>query len=135
MGIFNFFKRGPKKELRQTQTERRFLPRWQIDYQAKIRWEGVGEFVPCQIRDLNFRGLQISLSQKLPDNCAKLELRLSEDFIFSAEIKILWESAREDGYVYGASFTRLRDADKERLYQFIFHNFPDHIERHIKGNQ
>jgi hypothetical protein len=135
MGIFGFFrKRQAEKKEAVAPAEQRLLPRWEINCLAKVHWEGRSDFVFCQLKDLSFRGFKIALLEQLPEDCTSIELRFSDDFIVAADIKLLWHRRIENQETYGAYFIRLRDQDKERLYQFVSHNFPDQIERHIRGS-
>lgn len=133
MGLFNWFKKKQPLKQDPLAKERRLLPRWEISCSAQVKWEGQSEFIECEIRDLNFRGCRIVLAKPLGETCSKLTIRFSEDYIFDAEICILWQTVVGEKRIYGARFTRLRDQDKEKIYQFVFAHFPDQIEKHIRG--
>ena len=109
--------------------ERRMVPRWELNCQAQVRWEGREQFVPCEIKDLNYRGFKIRLNQEIPEGASALIFRFSENFSINCTVKFAWSSQAEGKFIYGASFTRLKDADKERLYQFVLQNFPQSIRK------
>jgi len=113
--------------------ERRQIPRWDIGIKAQVKPQGKIGFLSCQIKDLNFRGFRIILASQLEDNCRALAIHFAEDFIFNVEVDIVWHALINGQNTYGVKFTRVRDDDKERLYQFVFQNFPSVIERNIKG--
>jgi hypothetical protein len=129
MGIFSFFK--GKHEVKQSKKpvfiERRILPRWQISAPAKLRWEGQNEFLDCQVINLNMRGFSVAIGQKIPRDCRQLTIYFSEKYIFTVEIAISWQDESEGKNTYGAKFTRIRDLDKEKMYQMMRDNFPNQI--------
>lgn len=133
MGFFDLFRKKQQAAAIPENKERRLLPRWEVSVPAQAKWEGLVDYVNCEIRDMNFRGFKIVLPQKLEEQCTKLVLRFNEDFILNAEFCILWHAELHDKHIYGCSFTRLRDQDKEKMYDFVFKNFPDQIEKHIQG--
>ena len=110
--------------------ERRFLPRWKIHCAALIRWEGLEKYLDCEINNLNLKGFAVSLSHKLPMDCCKITLRMSKEFIFDVEISVLWRRLTEEKNTYGVKFTKIRDADKEKIYQLVRRDFPELLADH-----
>ncbi|MDP2941673.1 MAG: PilZ domain-containing protein [Candidatus Omnitrophota bacterium] len=110
--------------------DRRQTIRWQLDRQAKLKCEGGECFVCCQLKDINFKGFKMVTSQKLEkDKFVKLELALSEDFIFQAEVWVAWHKTVEGHNIYGLYFSKIKDAHKERIYQFIQNYVPGQIKQ------
>lgn len=110
--------------------ERRGIPRWQIDRQTKLKLEGAEAFAKCQLKDISFRGLQIALGIKLPkDTFLKLSLVLAEECILNVEAWVVWQKSIEVMNVYGLYFSRIRDADKEKIYQFLRRDFPGQLSQ------
>lgn len=111
-------------------TERRQLSRWQVNKEAKVKLEGAAAFASCSLKDINLKGAQISLALKLPkDAFLKLNLVLAEDFILSVEVWIVWHKMIDGHNLYGFYFSKIKDADKEKVYQFIRHNFPEQLTK------
>jgi len=131
MGLFDFFKE--KKDFEHPAPsfrERRLLPRWQINCAARIRWDGLEDYLGCEIKNLNLKGFAVSLSQKLPEGCTKIILHFGREFIFNVEIAVLWRKETQGKDTYGVKFTKIRDADKEKIYQMVRQDFPDQLADH-----
>lgn len=110
--------------------ERRIVPRWQINRQAKVKLEGAECFSDCQIRDINLKGLQICLGLKLQkDSFLKLCISLAEDYILDIETWVVWHKTIGDSNTYGLYFTRIKDNDKEKIYRFVYKFCPEQIKR------
>jgi hypothetical protein len=110
--------------------ERRNIPRWQINRQAKVKLEGAESFTDCQVKDINFKGIQISLGLKLQkDSFLKLCISLVEDYILDIETWVVWHKTIGDSNTYGLYFTRIKDNDKEKIYRFVHKFCPEQIKR------
>ncbi|OGX44220.1 MAG: hypothetical protein A3G38_01630 [Omnitrophica WOR_2 bacterium RIFCSPLOWO2_12_FULL_51_8] len=124
MWLKGFFRRRKRPPISQEKIERRQLPRWQLGCEASAKWQGQDDFVSCAIKDMNFRGFQIWLDRELCPGCCALIIRFGTDLVFNIEVCVVWHALVNAKHVYGCRFIRLRDADKERLYHFVFQNFP-----------
>lgn len=110
--------------------EKRRFKRWLIDWQGKMKLAGAETFVPCDFSNLSFQGIQISTKLKLPkDICSDLKIVLSEDCVFEVEAKFVWHKAIDVYNTYGLYFSKIRDFDKEKIYKFIYVNFPAQVQR------
>lgn len=108
----------------------RTCPRWQIHWPAKVRIGDKEGLTDCHINDINFKGLKLALAEKLtPDTFVNLSLILSSGLVLNVEVWVAWHKAIEGLNTYGLYFNKIRDADKERLCQFIRMNFPGQINR------
>ncbi len=111
-------------------TERRHFIRWQINRQAKLKFEGAEAFCNCLVYDVNFKGLRISLGYRLAlDKFLKVNIVLAEDFILEIEAWVVWHKRFMEANIYGLYFTRIKDSDKERIYQFVRRDFPEEISK------
>jgi len=126
MGFFGFFKK--KKEQPSAFKERRAVPRWQIQSNARLKWEGQAAFVDCQVHNINLKGFAFTLAQKLPEPCTAVILNFHERFIFNVEIAVAWHREAEGRHQYGAAFTRIRDEDREKMYLMIRQDFPRQLQ-------
>lgn len=122
--------------------DRRRDIRWQTGRQAKLKLEGSKSFIDCYVKDINFKGLQISLRMKLPpDTFLKFTIVLSEEFVLEVEAWVVWHKRLNDFNVYGLYFSQIKDDDKEKIYKFVYNNFPQEAtrrwarERGIKGGE
>ena len=104
--------------------------RWRINWQAQVRIPEREGLTECYIRDINFKGIQISLGERLKkDAFVNLTLVLSPEFSFDIEAWVVWQGTIEGLHTYGLLFTKIRDTDKERLYIFIYNNFREQITK------
>ncbi|MFH1441869.1 MAG: PilZ domain-containing protein [Candidatus Omnitrophota bacterium] len=111
--------------------ERRNFVRWQIDRQVSTKLEGAEKPLTLKVNDINLKGARISLRQRLPpDTTVRLNLPLSEGFVLNVDAFIAWHRIVNEENMYGLSFSRIRDNDKEKLFQFVRQEFPREIERH-----
>lgn len=108
---------------------RRQNTRWQINRQVKVKLEGAVALTSCAIKDINFKGMQIALGQKFKkDTFLKLTIFLAEEFILDIiEAWVVWQKTVEGVNVYGFYFSKIKDSDKEKIYQFIRRYFPERL--------
>ncbi|MDD5465796.1 MAG: PilZ domain-containing protein [Candidatus Omnitrophica bacterium] len=100
--------------------ERRKLARWQVNQHAALKLEQAAEELFCQIKDINSKGARITLNTKLPqDSRLKMSLRLSENYAVEAEVWVAWHKVINGINHYGLYFSRIKDADKDKIYKFI----------------
>lgn len=113
------------------QEQRRVL-RWEIDSHAGIRLPGLDESFYCKIDNINFKGIKLHLPQVLKkgDKLA-LEIDLGHGLDLKVEASVIWDRIQGSDNAYGFSFTRIRDIDKEKIYEFIWKNFPEQIKQHM----
>lgn len=123
MGLFSFFNKKKIIPAAPTFFEKRVLPRWKISAPAKIKWEGFKDYMGCEIRDLNLKGFCLVLNEKIPEPNAAAELYFNEKYFFDIEISIIWHKEVEAKQIYGVKFVRVRDVDKEKIYQMMKDNF------------
>ncbi len=105
--------------------DHRCAPRWRINWQARIMQEGKEDFCDCQIRDVNYKGMQVVCDEELlVDSYVTLTIMVSGSFAFKAEAWVVWCRHIQGARVHGLAFTKFMDADKEALYRFIQKQFP-----------
>lgn len=110
--------------------ERRKLPRWQISRQGTIKLEGAVSEATCQVKDINFKGMQIILNIKLAlDSYVRFHLAFSKECSLDVEAWVAWHKQIEGRNIYGLYFTKLKDTDKERIYKFVYNNIPKEISK------
>jgi hypothetical protein len=108
--------------------DRRRSNRWQIGWQSKLKLEGAQNHCNCIVRDINFKGLNICSAIRFPrDTFLKLSLELCDDLCLDIEAWVAWHRTVESKNIYGLYFTRIKDPDKESIYQFIGKNFPKQL--------
>jgi c-di-GMP-binding flagellar brake protein YcgR len=99
--------------------------RWQVGSDAKIKLEGSKAFISCQIKDINFKGIQIALRMKPPkERTLKLTIALSDEFVLNVEAWVVWQKHIDGFYLHGICFSKISEQDKGKIYKFIYKNFP-----------
>lgn len=120
--------------------DRRRFVRWQTNYQAQIKLQGAEANIYCRIADISLKGLQISLGVKLEkDVFIKLSIALAANYVLDTEVWVAWHRTVGETNVYGLYFSRIKDSDKEKIYQFLRKYFPEIINRQwskdVKGEK
>lgn len=101
------------------QNHRNFV-RWQINHKAKVRLGQTIDEALCQVKDINYKGMSVVLGLKLPEDTSfKMHLSLTDDFSFDAEVWVVWRRAIDGINHYGLYFSKLKDVDKDKIYNFI----------------
>ncbi|MBU1727241.1 MAG: PilZ domain-containing protein [Candidatus Omnitrophica bacterium] len=109
------------------QIQRRFN-RWQVDYKTRVRLNEASDFVECAINDISYMGARICVPVKLPrDTFIELHFELSAEFVLDVEAWVVWQRAVDGHNIYGLYFTRVKDTDKEKIYQFVRKHAPQEI--------
>jgi hypothetical protein len=116
-------------------TDKRQISRWEINKPVKIQLVGAVVFAECFLKDINFKGLKIVLNLRLiVDSHIKFNLKLSDKYLLECEAWVAWHKVIEGRNIhgrniYGLYFTKLKDADKEKIYKFVYEHVPDGISR------
>ncbi|MFH1457949.1 MAG: PilZ domain-containing protein [Candidatus Omnitrophota bacterium] len=111
-------------------SDRRCNGRWPIHRLCGVKLRGAKSFASCKVQDFSLKGLQIITERKLPEDTAmKLSLFLHEKFTLNIETYVAWHKAITEGDCYGLDFSRVKDVDKERIFRFVFENYPKLIAR------
>lgn len=117
--------------------DRRQIPRWQIRQKMKIRLKGALTFVDCYVHDINLKGMQVAFPMELPDEtCVRMNMALTKDVNVETEAHIPWH--RQDGkrHIYGLSFSKIKDGDKDQIYEYVCFNSLDQLkDRWWQGTQ
>jgi c-di-GMP-binding flagellar brake protein YcgR len=124
MGLFSFLKKKKYSPPKSSFVEKRLLPRWKIASPAKIRWQGLKDYVACEVKDLNMKGFSLAMIEKIPEANARVELYFNEKYFFDIEISVVWHKEAEAKQIYGVRFLKVRDSDREKIYQMMKENFP-----------
>jgi hypothetical protein len=110
--------------------DRRGTRRWCVNRQAKIKLPGAENFSLCQLKDINFKGTQISRGLKLPkDTFLVLHIVLPDEQAVEMEVWIVWHKTIDGCNIYGLYFSRINDADKEKVYQFVRKSCPEQLSK------
>ncbi|MCX5703951.1 MAG: PilZ domain-containing protein, partial [Candidatus Omnitrophica bacterium] len=106
--------------------DHRSCPRWQVNWQARLKLEGQEEHAPCTLRDINFKGARVCLEQKLSvDTRLNLNLCLCPEASLEVEVWVVWHRNIGELNEYGVYFSKIKEADKEKIYQFMNSNFKE----------
>jgi len=109
--------------------EKRLLPRWKISTSAKIKWQDSKDYVNCEAMDLNMKGICLSSIDKIPEANNAVEFCFNEKYFFEIGISFVWHKEVEGKQIYGLKFLRVHDYDKEKIYQMMKENFPNHLSK------
>lgn len=119
--------------------ERRRMVRWQIQRPVRFKLPDQEEENMAVLKDVSFTGAKISLMENL---------RLSEILDMVMEIpdeenpifckgKVVWQGhASEAGkphFFCGLSFTQIKDADKEKMFNYVWKTAPEELRRQWWG--
>lgn len=104
--------------------EHRRYPRWQVDNrQVRIKLEGAPRETFCTIRDIDYKGMQVSLDARLEvDTYVKFKLSLCEEYPLETEAWVAWRRQINGRNFYGLCFDKLTGDDEEKIYKFLYHN-------------
>ena len=131
MGLFSFFKKKKVLPPKPAFVEKRLLPRWKIASPAKIKWQGSKDYVVCEVRDLNMRRFSLGMNEKIPEASSRAELYFNEKYFFDIEISVAWHKEVEAKQIYGVRFLRIRDSDREKIYQMMKENFAGYFGKYL----
>ncbi|MFC1804786.1 PilZ domain-containing protein [Candidatus Omnitrophota bacterium] len=111
--------------------EQRRFARWFTHWQASFKLEAEAEPVGCTVRDINYKGIQISSALKLPeDSFLKLSIVLSDEFVLEdLEVWVVWHKTVMGKNLYGLYFAKIKDKDKDKIYKFIFKHLPKQVHQ------
>lgn len=110
--------------------DRRNCCRWQINWQGQIGFADKDNLTPCHISDINFKGIRVCLNETLDrDTYLSLNIFLAGECCLQVEAWVAWHKVVEGRNHYGLLFSRITNADKEKIYAFIRRNFQQQINR------
>lgn len=98
---------------------------------AKIKLEGFNSYLDCEVRDLNLKGFSLVIAKKILKKRTGAKLCFNKKFSFNIETLVLWSKAADNKYVYGMKFTRILDADRERILQMMNEDFPANVWKNL----
>ncbi|MBF0486237.1 MAG: PilZ domain-containing protein [Candidatus Omnitrophica bacterium] len=100
--------------------ERRQIPRWRIDRDARLSL-GISENrLDTFVEDMNTKGARFFLSAPLPES-RFIGMHLDLEGLMHLEVTayIAWRKESKARNIYGVFFSRIKDADKDRIYQYL----------------
>ena len=104
--------------------ERRQLPRWEVKKEVKVWVPLLQAFSHCVVEDIHLKGMCVSFKKQLHnEKPLRMSFALGDNYNFiKIEADVPWEKRDNDKFVYGLSFNRIDEQDKEKLYQYINSN-------------
>jgi hypothetical protein len=101
--------------------ERREIPRWEVKREAKVWMPQTQGFSHCIIEDFHLKGMCVSFDKKLPQQGSlRMSFALGDGFdMIKIEAKIPWAKEEQGRYIYGLSFSRIFETDKDKIAQYI----------------
>ena len=110
--------------------ERRQLPRWEIKKEAKVWMPQTQGFSYCIVEDMHLKGMRVSFNKKLPrQGLMSMSFTIGDNSdLIKIEAETPWNKEDQGRYVYGLSFTKIADNDKDRIGQYITANCYDQFK-------
>lgn len=109
---------------------RRRLVRWQLDIDARLNIGGQSGALDCILHDINYNGARISFPEKLYlDTSLELRICLAKEISFCVEAWVVWHKLIEGVNIYGIYFTKIKDADKEKISKFVRSDFSEQVSK------
>lgn len=110
--------------------ERRQLPRWDIKKVTKVWMPQTQSFSHGTIEDMHLKGMRLSFNKRLFEQQAvHIYFTLGDNFdLIKVEALVPWEKQEQDRYIYGLSFTEMRDENKVKIGEYITANCFDQIK-------
>lgn len=65
------------------------------------------------------------------DSNLALSITLGYELSLNIEATVVWNKVLEADNICGLYFTRIRDMDKEKIYEFVQRNFSEQIKQQI----
>jgi hypothetical protein len=80
---------------------------------------------------MHLKGMRISFDKRLPhQKNIRMSFAIGDNYDFiKFEAEISWMKEDQDRYVYGLSFTKINDEDKDKSYQYISANCSDQFRK------
>ena len=96
--------------------EHRKLPRWLVNREVRIKLEGQVREISGQIKDINFKGMQIALNSRLSvDTYIKFSLALSYGSSLDTQAWVAWHRQIDGRDIYGLYFSKLDKEDENKI--------------------
>lgn len=112
-------------------TEQRTVPRWRVQRQTTVRVEDSFSLEQCGLEDMSFKGMCLSFSEALPVKpLIKLVVSLMDGLDIDVIADVRWTREVNGRHVYGMAFNRIKDTDKEGIYQYLHKNFKQQWDEH-----
>jgi len=110
--------------------ERRQIPRWEIKKEAKVWIPLTQGFSHCMVEDMHLKGMCVSFNKRLPhQQNVRMSFSIGENYDFiKVEAEIPWRKEYQERFVYGLSFSKIADEDKDKIYHYINNNCYDQFK-------
>ena len=107
--------------------ERRQLPRWEVNKEVKVWMSQTQDCTQCILEDIHLKGMRVSFNERLPQQeSVRMSFSLGNNGDpIKIEAKIPWSKEERGRHVYGLSFTKIDEGDKDRLSEYIITNCYD----------
>jgi len=107
--------------------ERRKAKRWILFQEAKFREKESGRYIDCMLSDISFWGARISSQARLQkDSIIQIRMNIPDalhPLITKAKVVHIGRKPRLC-YEYGLLFVNLRPNHRERIFDYLFDNYP-----------
>lgn len=101
-------------------TDKRQNIRWKINKRIDLNLMGDKPLaVETVLDDISIAGARLSLKERLPQE---------EVNLFGLKAAVVWRRETQRTNTYGLSFRQIGEIEKNRIYAFVYSNFPDDIK-------
>ncbi len=115
--------------------ERRQIHRWHVMREACFQIDGDERTVACSVRDINFKGMQISLSERLPGKTSlRMNFIIDQVLNLDVEAAVPWSLKEGGRHIYGLSFRQIADDEKAKIYEYVSTHFPHQLKEQWWGH-
>ncbi|MBU3934122.1 MAG: PilZ domain-containing protein [Candidatus Omnitrophica bacterium] len=108
--------------------EKRRYRRWEIGKAAQCRFQE--KALSCSLEDISLKGGKVVLQAAgagLGESC-ELTITIADELEpMNIACDIAWQRKGEKEIELGLYFTRIRDRDKERIFNYVFEHFPQQL--------
>jgi len=114
-----------------SESNSRYLPRWQVSNRAKYALGDAGEVDECETRDLSCSGACVKISQLVhPGERIKLKIFLDRKNFVEVDGRVIWNKVNEEGRFAGISFDTASSDVQQNILDHAFELSPDEMVQH-----
>ena len=100
------------------QEQRRFK-RWQVGQMIRWRLEGQEGWRDVPLEDISMAGMCVKLPLDIPFETSMKMVFFLSNFEIQVEANPQWQQRKEDGFVCGFLFNRIKDEDKDKVSLYL----------------
>jgi len=117
------------------QSDRRYVPRWEVNNLVLYKQEATDFYKECLSKDISCSGACIATDEELTsDQKLTLEIHLNDDIAFHVTGRAMWSSAAEGKYLTGLVFNNVSPRVQDLILEYAFNLNKKSLNQHwFKG--